>query len=54
MCPIDCAEAHWAWLTRGVDFATLEVECAELFACLTDGVDFGMGCGVVVECYGVA
>ena len=54
MCPIDCAEAHWAWLARGVDFAALEVEGAEALACLADGVDFGMGCGVVVEGYGVA
>ena len=54
MCPVDCAEAHWAWLARGVDFAALEVECAEAFACLADGVDFGMSSRVVVEGYGVA
>lgn len=54
MCPVDCTEAHWAWLARGVDFAALEVEGAEALACLADGVDFGMGCWVVVESYGVA
>ena len=54
VCPIYCAEAHWAWFAGWVDFAAFEVECAELFACFAYGVDFGMGCWIVIGCYTIA
>ena len=46
--PVDGSQAHGARLARGVEVAPREVERAQPAGGLADGVDLGMGGGVVV------
>ena len=47
--PVDGPEAHRAGFTRGVDDAAVQVEGAQGAAGRPDGIDLGVGRGIVVE-----
>jgi len=51
--PVAGGQTHGAGLATGVEFAALEGEGVESFACGANGVDFAMRCWVVGGCNGV-
>ena len=52
-CPIDGAQTHGARFAGSIDVASLEVEIVQLCGSRTNGLHFGMGCGVAVGRYAV-
>ena len=52
--PVECAQAHGARLTTAIHNAAVELKVAGDGACTPNGVNFGMGCRVIVKRHGVA
>ena len=53
MCPVDSTQAHWAWLARGINLATFEIEGFQLETSLAHAVHLGMSRRVEVDGYAV-